>query len=871
MIQANKKPTPETIFKLFGARVQEEYTQEDLDYCQLQFLSSNTSPSIVEFLVGNYHLCPWLIADTLLLIYDDPSICFLQGFSYGILVEALGTDRIGLVEEICTKRTSVYLNLLYRASWSVKYSTKSIEDLDILLNFKSCLKVFENKEVWGLNRERAGVVYPADEAIMQMTRSNPTLDITQINRLRRETKRPVHSTTDGVCDGDEFDVQRPISIPPDALAPFALSIDGPYHLPFFLDIPFSSMRGFSPSEKLSQDDLTAFLNMENRFYDILMKLVSNPVMKENFCDLIRNVYSQDRTKLKFDDAKNCSDSFCYSALMVLLKIARGIFSDSFINKIDEKRFPTFCFFNISRMMEISLLRLLGDIKEDYNVGNSLFLLRRQQELIQQYFNFVYDVIDRRMDEVLGVLGHEGPRDLGDTVDFTPNDKKATRVREILEDHSLVDTILSLQPAFDCRMVSKTVLTLIRIIFVYKNRMKGSVIKILGSMDQPPDDGLLIKRLVSHYSNKHDDGIAEDRYVLHEILKSTRVEVTKDALRMVSVCLGSFEEKISQIFDLIGSINQYKSKGCMLEGLLKEVDGDALSSMSLSDDEEDVVGIPRHALQSMSRMTDVELRAFVRSRVPGDFSAVYEDIKSQIAFLDSEIKTKMYMKIKVNRYRLANAERNMRGCSVFLERLLSFLKSFTVINKRLFLNKSVFFRMFSIVNSALNLLVGEKSLKVRISNKDEYCFNPKEILRSVELIILNMLRHNEKLIKSSGIDATLLERAIGLSQKKHILVEDQIGSLRDILGVLREMGRSDQASDVTGEDVPDEFLDPLTYLVMEDPVMLLTSGVTIDRSTLNQIMLNDQIDPFNRAPLDESKAVENSELREKIKQFWKEKR
>lgn len=891
MSLTNKRPSPETIFKLFGTPIQDGYTQEDLDYCQLQFLSANSSPAIVESLVQSYHLCPWLVADTLLVIYDDPSICSIAGFSYGVLVEALDTDKIPLIEELCTRRTSIYLNLLYRVSWSTRHSVKSIEDLDILLSFKGCLKVFESKEVWGLNRMRAGVIHLFDEAIMQAAKSSPTLDITQINKIRMEAKRLIPGIQLSSEGGrDEFDDQRPINNLQNAFAPFILGVDGPYHLPFFLDVPFSSLRGFDPKEKLTQNDLAAFSNIENRFYDIMMKLVPNPATKDNFCALIENVYMQDRTKLKFEEKSNCSDSFCYSILMVLLRIAKGIFNPTFIDRIDEKKFPTFCFFNISRMMEISLLRLVSDVKEEYNAPNSLFLLRRQHELIQQYFNFVYDLIDRRKDEVFEILRkghtatsgnnggsgiHEQLDCFGGIIDFAPEDKKATRVCEILEDHSFLSTILSIQPILDCRRASKAIFTLINAIFTYKNTMKSSSVKVLGLMDNISGNEVLIKRLISHYSNKHDDGIVEDRYILHEVLRNVKIEVTKDALRMISVCLGSFEEKISQIFDFINSINHYKSKGLMLEDLLKTASDSADSASGgplLSDDEEEIVGLPRHALQTMGRMTDAELRAFVRSRASGDFDAIYSDIKNQIAFLDSEVKTKIYTKIKVNKHRLANAEKSLKGCAMFLERLLNFLKSFTVINKRLFLNKGVFFRMFSIVNSSLSLLVGEKSLKIRIPNKNEYNFNPKEILRNVELIILNMLRHNEKLIKSSGVDAVLLERAIELSQNKHLLMEDQVLSLREILEVLRDVDKDGQKKDMLGdEDVPDEFLDPLTCLVMENPVTLLTSRVTVDRSTFNQIMLNDQIDPFNRASLDESKIAENLELKERIRQFWEDKK
>ena len=49
-------------------------------------------------------------------------------------------------------------------------------------------------------------------------------------------------------------------------------------------------------------------------------------------------------------------------------------------------------------------------------------------------------------------------------------------------------------------------------------------------------------------------------------------------------------------------------------------------------------------------------------------------------------------------------------------------------------------------------------------------------------------------------------------------------------------------------MPDEFLDPLLATVMEDPVLLPTSNIIVDRSTIITQLLSTPIDPFNRKPL-----------------------
>lgn len=69
------------------------------------------------------------------------------------------------------------------------------------------------------------------------------------------------------------------------------------------------------------------------------------------------------------------------------------------------------------------------------------------------------------------------------------------------------------------------------------------------------------------------------------------------------------------------------------------------------------------------------------------------------------------------------------------------------------------------------------------------------------------------------------------------------------------------------DIPEEFLgsvppsacgateltfrpDPLLNTLMTDPVVLPTSGVTVDRAVISRHLLSDSTDPFNRQPLTE---------------------
>lgn len=57
-----------------------------------------------------------------------------------------------------------------------------------------------------------------------------------------------------------------------------------------------------------------------------------------------------------------------------------------------------------------------------------------------------------------------------------------------------------------------------------------------------------------------------------------------------------------------------------------------------------------------------------------------------------------------------------------------------------------------------------------------------------------------------------------------------------------------------ENVPEEFLDPLCYEIMKEPVLLPTSKKVMDKIIIVKHLLNDKTDPFNRLPLEENQLI-----------------
>lgn len=62
-----------------------------------------------------------------------------------------------------------------------------------------------------------------------------------------------------------------------------------------------------------------------------------------------------------------------------------------------------------------------------------------------------------------------------------------------------------------------------------------------------------------------------------------------------------------------------------------------------------------------------------------------------------------------------------------------------------------------------------------------------------------------------------------------------------------------------------------FTLMEDPVILPSSRVSIDRSTIKAHLLSDSTDPFNRVPLKLEDVIDDVELKQKIQDFKQQKK
>lgn len=169
------------------------------------------------------------------------------------------------------------------------------------------------------------------------------------------------------------------------------------------------------------------------------------------------------------------------------------------------------------------------------------------------------------------------------------------------------------------------------------------------------------------------------------------------------------------------------------------------------------------------------------------------------------------------------------------------------------------------------MVGPKSTELKVKNPEKYRFQPKRLLTELIDIYLHLC-HRKEFIASVAKDTRsykkeLFVKARNILIKTRLKPQDQLTRLMEFVEQVEKAIQSTAVEEEDLGDIPDEFLDPLMFTLMEDPVILPTSKVTIDRSTIKAHLLSDIHDPFNRTPLSIDMVIPDVELKQKIEQ-WK---
>lgn len=249
------------------------------------------------------------------------------------------------------------------------------------------------------------------------------------------------------------------------------------------------------------------------------------------------------------------------------------------------------------------------------------------------------------------------------------------------------------------------------------------------------------------------------------------------------------------------------------------------------------------------------------------------IEAEMATMTEEEKTSTHAQELLKKFK--TAERNIKGWMPLTNKNMRLLDLFTQAVPKSFVSPEIVDRLAAMMNHNLKALVGPRCRDLKVKNMLKYGFDPKELLVKLSKAYYNLHKQDAfiQAIARDGrsFDPANFTRAMELISRFNLMPReylDQIVVLRDKAS---EVAAQDEEDEQDLGDIPDEYLDPLMYTLMTNPVILPSSKISIDLATIKSHLLSDPKDPFNRAPLKLEDVLPNDELKLEIENWVKEKR
>lgn len=161
----------------------------------------------------------------------------------------------------------------------------------------------------------------------------------------------------------------------------------------------------------------------------------------------------------------------------------------------------------------------------------------------------------------------------------------------------------------------------------------------------------------------------------------------------------------------------------------------------------------------------------------------------------------------------------------------------------------------------------------MKDKKEFEFDPAHTVLEICTIYINLQDEPQFCLAVPNDGRSYSHELFGYAEQVLVRIGggNLIGEIGEFAQKVRRLEIQQKQDEIAFADPPEEFLDPIMSTLMSDPVLLPSSKMIIDRSTITRHLLSDQTDPFNRAPLTMDQVVPNKELKSQIEAWMVVKR
>ncbi|AFM98164.1 ubiquitin fusion degradation protein 2 [Encephalitozoon hellem ATCC 50504] len=557
-----------------------------------------------------------------------------------------------------------------------------------------------------------------------------------------------------------------------------------------------------------------------KMHQIIYSIIrSSKELKTNFMRYVCNVISasKERSKTIFNWKETISDGFAYNLSMVMSRFNRKIIDGNMIDKINPESveevslesFPTFCYFSKIHLLFTSCVKFGEYIR---SLAYEYRLLEGDGgERVEAYRKG----IDSKISALNGLLFMTDF--FADEKAFTDFMTEYTAEIEYPWTDNYYRTLLWMQEMtidlIKSATISGSLNKVMETIMDWRSPMfKKEVVKILSHRSDSIKFTML-NRVIDYYNSLgRDEMRMEARSIVHSIFKEGRVfsrmNVCKRNITFINCMMKDFEYSLSEG---LSSIKDIKEDTKTVEDLTKELE------------------------EVKKKNLDAKKAESISERIGS--------IKKSIRFSKNKAR---------------NSFLYVDGCFDLFMHILDEKPDLFLVNEMI----SNFVR---VLNCNLKVITGPRCTDLVIRSPEQYGFDAKNLLRRMVMIYIK-IRSNKfvEMVASDKMyfDIEFFRTALRICESKYLINESQMEELRNLISKLEKVEVIEKT-----ECVPDEFIDPLTFNPIRNPVKLLTSKITVDRSTYDMLMMNGGIDPFNRMPLTEDMVIEDIDLKERIDKYY----
>lgn len=220
--------------------------------------------------------------------------------------------------------------------------------------------------------------------------------------------------------------------------------------------------------------------------------------------------------------------------------------------------------------------------------------------------------------------------------------------------------------------------------------------------------------------------------------------------------------------------------------------------------------------------------------------------------------------------LEENERKVKSYMGLSNKTMELFKLFTEEVPSGFVLPEIVDRLAGMLDYNLSIMVGPKCSNLKVAEPEKYGFEPKKILTDLVQIYVNLSTQPAFVTAVArdgrSFNISYFKKAENILRTKTFVKNEVINTLVEFANQAETTRVAEENEELELGEIPEEFLDPLMFTLMEDPVILPSSKISIDRSTIKAHLLSDSTDPFNRMPLKLEDVIDDVELKQKITEF-----